>query len=45
MICPACRDQRHDECLAVAKAAPSWCDCQHQTRDLPVEPATGYASP
>jgi hypothetical protein len=44
MICPACRDSRHEECLARAKGA-SWCDCQHQPADQPVEPATGYASP
>jgi hypothetical protein len=45
MICPACRDRRHEECLAAVKEAPSWCDCQHESIDRPVEPATGYASP
>ncbi|MFI7036446.1 hypothetical protein ACIBI0_07150 [Microbispora rosea] len=25
MICPACREHRHEECRG-----GSWCDCQHQ---------------
>ncbi|MFC4051906.1 hypothetical protein ACFOY4_19640 [Actinomadura syzygii] len=27
MICPSCRDRRHEECRG-----GSWCDCQHVRR-------------
>ncbi|HSK54117.1 MAG TPA: hypothetical protein VK908_02570 [Jiangellales bacterium] len=36
VICQACRERRHSECRG-----RSWCDCQHQRPDRPVEPATG----
>jgi len=44
VICAACRERCHDECPALTKGR-SWCDCQHQPAERPVEPATGYASP
>ncbi|WP_131732616.1 hypothetical protein [Actinomadura formosensis] len=34
MICPACRDHRHEECRG-----GSWCDCQH--RPPPATPEGG----
>ena len=36
VICQACRERRHEACRG-----GSWCDCQHQSADRPVEPATG----
>lgn len=39
MICPACRDRRHDECRG-----GNWCDCQHLPVQRPVEPAVGWLS-
>jgi hypothetical protein len=44
VICAACCERRHNECTALTKGR-SWCDCQHQPAERPVEPATGYASP
>lgn len=43
MICAECAAGRHDQCPALTKGR-SWCDCQHQPTDPPVEPATGHAS-
>ncbi|MEZ7127167.1 hypothetical protein ACBR40_17690 [Nonomuraea sp. AD125B] len=32
MICESCKDKRHEDCRG-----GSWCDCQHQSPERPVE--------
>ena len=38
VICHPCKDQRHDECVAVAKGK-TWCDCGHGGVKKKPEPA------
>jgi hypothetical protein len=30
MICSACREQRHIQCLNEGRDTNTWCDCQHR---------------
>jgi transcriptional regulator with XRE-family HTH domain len=39
MVCPACKEQRHDFC-----PGESWCDCQHRITEEPMETQTPMMS-
>lgn len=32
MICPSCKNRKHDKCLNGPNKAGTWCDCQHKKK-------------
>lgn len=35
MVCPDCREQRHEDCPAVVKDQKTLCDCGHGGMNIP----------